>query len=504
QRGYEEAYARAAQLKTGYEEQYRAYLDQQAGILARTLVQDMPCPVCGSKEHPSPGVLTGQAPTKEALDDLREQAGSAEAKAVKASEQAAIVKAKEEAKWEALALRIGELFSGDATAMSGVEAREGSQIASLLSQTKEEVLAQRQRLSQELSRVQRQVKRKEALEAQLPLMETKQKQEEGALREVTAQGLMYRTEIKGLRENLDKVASSLAYSSKAEAQTALSRLEAKLEELDEEREQAEQQRQRIGAEVSGLNGKIQTLSAQVNDGEQLDQEALREQLLAGKTAKAKQTAALAAVAMRLDQNQRALTGIQTQSKVLAQTEEQYAQVRALAGTASGNISGKEKIMLETYIQMTYFDRIIARANTRFMVMSGGQYELKRKTTAENNRSQSGLELDVLDHYNGTERSVKTLSGGEAFKASLSLALGLSDEIQHSAGGIKLDTMFVDEGFGSLDEESLAQAIDTLAGLAEGNRLIGIISHVRELKEKIDKQIIVTKEKSGGSHGELRV
>lgn len=131
-------------------------------------------------------------------------------------------------------------------------------------------------------------------------------------------------------------------------------------------------------------------------------------------------------------------------------------------------------------------------------MSSGQYELKRRRTAENNRSQSGLELDVIDHYNGSERSVKTLSGGESFKASLSLALGLSDEIQSSAGGIKLDTMFVDEGFGSLDEESLHQAINTLAGLTEGNRLVGIISHVSELKDKIDKQIVVTKQKSGGS------
>jgi exonuclease SbcC len=133
-----------------------------------------------------------------------------------------------------------------------------------------------------------------------------------------------------------------------------------------------------------------------------------------------------------------------------------------------------------------------------MVMSGGQYELKRRKEAGNNRSQSGLELDVIDHYNGTERSVKTLSGGESFKASLSLALGLSDEIQSSAGGIRLDTMFVDEGFGSLDDESLAQAIKALSSLAEGNRLVGIISHVNELKDKIDKQIVVKKEKTGGS------
>ena len=154
-------------------------------------------------------------------------------------------------------------------------------------------------------------------------------------------------------------------------------------------------------------------------------------------------------------------------------------------------------MLETYIQTTYFDRIVARANVRLMKMTGGQYELKRRKAPENMRSQSGLELDVVDHYNGTERSVKTLSGGESFKASLALALGLSDEVQMSTG-IQLDTLFVDEGFGSLDPESLNQAYNTLAGLTEGNRLVGIISHVAELKERIDRQILVTKEKTGGS------
>ena len=161
-------------------------------------------------------------------------------------------------------------------------------------------------------------------------------------------------------------------------------------------------------------------------------------------------------------------------------------------------------MLETYVQTTYFDRIIRRANSRLVTMSGGQYELIRRRDTDNRRSQTGLELDVIDHYNGSSRPVNTLSGGESFKASLALALGLSDEIQSSAGGVRLDSMFIDEGFGSLDEKSLDQAMKSLEKLSDGNRLVGIISHVAELKERIDKQIIVTKQKTGGSTAKIVV
>lgn len=157
--------------------------------------------------------------------------------------------------------------------------------------------------------------------------------------------------------------------------------------------------------------------------------------------------------------------------------------------------GERKIELETYIQMAYLDRIVRRANLRLMTMSSGQYELKRQEDGDNKKEKAGLELNVIDHYNGTERSVKTLSGGESFQASLSLALGLSDEIQSYAGGIRLDSMFVDEGFGALDEEALNQAVKALGSLTEGKRMVGIISHVSELKERIDRKIIVTKNKT---------
>ena len=194
----------------------------------------------------------------------------------------------------------------------------------------------------------------------------------------------------------------------------------------------------------------------------------------------------------LSQNQEILRKVRSRREDIASVEKKYVWLRSLADTAGGSLNGKRKIELETYIQMTYFDRIIRRANIRLLTMSSGQYELKRQQEGDNRREKAGLELAVIDHYNATQRSVKTLSGGESFQASLSLALGLADEIQSYAGGIQMDCMFVDEGFGSLDEEALAQAMKALQQLTEGNRLVGIISHVAELKERIDRKIVVRK------------
>ena len=200
------------------------------------------------------------------------------------------------------------------------------------------------------------------------------------------------------------------------------------------------------------------------------------------------------VVSRIHSNKTCLNSVEKAAQDSKELEEHYRWMNSLSNTANGGISDKERISFETYVQMSYFERILHRANIRLQKMTNGQYDLIRRVDELGKRSQVGLDIDVLDHYNGTTRPVNTLSGGEQFKASLSLALGLSDEIQSSAGGVRLDTMFVDEGFGSLDSESLSLAISTLQDLTEGNRLVGIISHVEELKNRIDKQIVVEKQK----------
>lgn len=346
------------------------------------------------------------------------------------------------------------------------------------------------------------LKRQKSLESLIPQTEEKIRLQTEVSRRLSDEKLLLMASQTALFEQEEKLRATLKHPSKEEALEAISNLKEHLRALLVALEEAEKDYLNQDSKVKAQEGEINALKSQMIAIKPLDRVALLEQnerFLIEKEALSQKVTGLVS---RLDRNKDILEAIGKQASSLIEAENKFAWVRALSNTANGAVSGKEKIMLETYVQMTYFDRIIARANVRFMIMSNGQYELKRKKEADNNRSQSGLELDVIDHYNGSERSIKTLSGGESFKASLSLALGLSDEIQASAGGIKLDAMFVDEGFGSLDEESLRQAINTLAGLSETNKLIGIISHVGELKEKIDKQVVVRKTKAGGSFVEI--
>lgn len=223
--------------------------------------------------------------------------------------------------------------------------------------------------------------------------------------------------------------------------------------------------------------------------------------LEGILAGARQTALAAEVRSRdlysrLQRNRDIETSLLKRRRGMEESEVRYQSLKALSDTANGELKGKQRLAFERYIQAAWFNRVLVLANERFSYMTNRRYELVRREESTDLRGQAGLELDVMDHYTGKARSVKSLSGGESFKASLSLALGLSDMIQHHTGGVQLDTMFVDEGFGTLDAESLEQAIDILGRLTGGDRFVGIISHVAELRERIDRKIIVTRGVSG--------
>lgn len=308
---------------------------------------------------------------------------------------------------------------------------------------------------------------------------------------------------KELQVQIRQLESQLPFADKAAVSEKMREISAEADQITAAQQSAQDALDAAVKQVESLQGQLTQLNSQLEALPLYDTEALETEQAELQQKKAAFTARGKVLAARQSANELIRQNFTVQSETLVGAERRYQWLRALSDTANGSLSGKEKIMLETYIQTTYFDRILSRANLRLMVMSDGQYELKRRTTAADVRSQSGLDLDVIDHYNGSERSAETLSGGEAFLASLSLALGLSDEVQASAGGIRMDTLFVDEGFGSLSDNALEQAMQALAGLSDGNRLVGIISHVAELKDRIDRQIIVRKDRTGGSRVEIQ-
>ncbi len=477
-----------------YEEKNRAFLDEQAGILAEALQEGIPCPVCGAREHPCLAKKSESAPTEAQLKKAKEAAKKAREGAQEKSRLCNTTKGKLATKAEELERQVKELWP-DLT-LQEAETR--------LSEEQRSVVGQIDRLKKEIANEKKRIARRNELAKTLPERESKQN--------TTKNDISHRdTELKSKRsawseqkKQAETERKTLHFGSKAEAEKEVQSLQKQIDEMKKAHDKAQGNLQKSKENIAGYESSMKDLQNQLSSDCKLDKREEQKKKAEIKAKRSEGDARLKTIHTRIETNRQALQHIRAQADNLSDLEKRYAWMKALSNTANGNISGKEKIMLETYIQMTYFDRMIERANTRFMTMSGGQYELKRRKEAGNHKSQSGLDLDVIDHYNGTERSVKTLSGGESFKASLSLALGLSDEIQASAGGVKLDTMFVDEGFGSLDEESLDQAMRALSGLADGSRLVGIISHVGELKNRMDKQIVVTKEKSGGSKASILI
>ncbi len=304
-----------------------------------------------------------------------------------------------------------------------------------------------------------------------------------------------------LRQNIDTLQKKLRFADRKQAEAEIQNLKTKNKEILEAVRQAQENLQAAEKAVTELEAQHKALKAEIAGSPVYDRKE-DEVKLDETEKKLKENEKLAAVITgRLKVNEDARGRLLDHSRQVLEAEQNLREIQELSNTASGGSGLRSKVELETYVQMSLFDRIVRRANKRFGVMSSNQYDLQRSNAmSADGRSQTGLDLEVIDHFNGTTRSVKSLSGGESFMASLSLAIGLSDEIQSHAGGIRLDTMFVDEGFGSLDQDTLDQAMNAMKDLTEGGeRLVGIISHVNELKSRIGKQIIVTKTRESGSH-----
>ncbi len=491
---YNQKAAHAQLLKNDFDAKNKIYLDAQAGILADTLVAGMPCPVCGSVEHPDIAIKPEDAPTKEELDALQKNADDAVKKANSARELAStsqgVYNGKKDSALTLMKDLLGDIKSDECLAIIAEKVKK-------INLTIKELEGQ---ISEEESKL----LRKSQLEKLIPeknLQLEKSQNDTNALREKQSTLLAL---CSSLESRIKELGAKLTFSSKQDALGTISSYKNSISRLLADFEKAAEDLRKCDEAIITAKSAISELTKRLDGAMDIDIQSENEQkaMLEAKLSDIEKSEKL--VHSRISANSTALESINIKAQSLITAEKKYAWVKALSNTANGNISGKDKVMLEAYIQMNYFDRIIIRANQRLMIMTDGQYELTRRKEALTKQGQSGLDLDVIDHYNGSTRSVKSLSGGESFKASLALALGLSDEIQHSAGGIKLDTMFVDEGFGSLDEESLSQAMKALTSLASNNRLVGIISHVGELKQKIDKQIIITKDKSDGSNARIVV
>ncbi len=488
QEEYKKISKKAEEEKENYEAKNKAFLDEQAGIIAERLEEGKPCPVCGSLSHPSPAKKSEGAPSETELKEAKSKADSDQDKAAEKSRKCAIITSELRTKKQEIEKQIKSVDIDISFENAGdFIKRECKSLTEEISD-----------LNEKIEKEAKNIDRKKILEESIPKEESELEKFKNDIEGKKEEKTKYETELKTKKEQRDGEKSKLIFDGKKNAEARFEELKKTIKENKESLEKAENDYNESDKKKIELRAKIEELEKQLSticDLNKEEENQKKEKLSRIKSEYDKQSKNLNS---RIASNELSLKKIKSKSGDLDDYEKRYQWVLPLSNTANGKVAGKEKVMLETYIQMTYFDRIISRANTRFMVMSGGQYELKRRKEAEDKKAQSGLDLDIIDHYNGTERSVKTLSGGESFKASLSLALGLSDEIQSTSGGIKLDTMFVDEGFGNLDDDSIDQAMNALSGLAEGNRLVGIISHVSELKNRIDKQIVVTKEKSGGS------
>lgn len=476
----------------------KTFLNQQAGILAGNLRDGEPCIVCGSTVHPNPFKLMDKQITEKMVEDAKNKVNELKAIATNYSNKSGMQKGIVDTLYESIVenfRNLKEIFK------EVLEERAINTVSDIKAWSDKKLVKVEEAISKnngyyEIAKNNVQVK--EQIEKQIP--ETEEQINNNNNKKDILNSDISNLKIKN-RENailLEQFREKLEFQSRKDAESNLNQLKINLSELENKATQALNSYDKCKKSIDDANATIKTIEEQLKDSKNYDLEQLISESNKLQEEKKAVNNQRNDVSIRIEINTGALENIKANLNKLVTTEEKYKWVNALAQTANGNINGKSKIALETYVQISYFERIINRANLRFMKMTNGQYELKRSTESDDQRSKTGLELNVIDHYNGTERDVRTLSGGESFKASLSLALGLSDEIHCAAGGIKIDTLFVDEGFGTLDEDSLNSAIEALNTLTEGDRLVGIISHVQELKTRIDRKIIVSKNKVKGS------
>ncbi len=530
-------------LKQRYQSLEAAWINGQAYILAAHLHDGEACPVCGSKEHPKKAKGQGNVPTKEKLDMAKEQFNQVEniyreIEASYRSYQLQLVEQENEVR------EIGFDVAYVKEAYDKI-VLEGKQVKSEIDSLNEEkdklsqLKQQHEELEQELSRLEAEYetvtteyqKKNTTYEKNKAIYQEQLKQIPEELRQLSVlEEKIDRTEkqLKAMEEAWEQAQQQLQAAKEEAAKTNANLENAKLQlnESREKKEKAEQQFIRI-MNQAGFQEEEDYRKAKMTDAAQkqlkeeidqyyqniatLEQQVKELQLVL----EGKQKVDINEMRTKLEQlkseyeqlkenvrqSQQYLKHIHDLKEKISESDKQVALLekkKNMIADLYDVIRGQndQKISFERYLQIEFLETILKSANARLSRLSNGQYVLKRSERQEARGKQSGLSLDVYDAYTGQTRDVKTLSGGEKFNASLSLALGMSDVIQSYQGGVQIDTMFIDEGFGSLDEESLTKAVDTLIDLQKTGRMIGIISHVQELKNAIPAILEVYKMKEG--------
>lgn len=495
-KNWEQTSLSASESAKHYEHMYEAFLKEQAGILAENLSAGCPCPVCGSTVHPDPAKLSDHAVTELEVEQAKKTRAAAEEKRDLA--YAAFEAEKTEKQKLAQAVEKEEADFVLAQTIAKQQRKEAEQnyvslqkiaeqireklVYPSLAEAKKQYAAMQKALEaaeQEIARKRQKVS--ELAEAMNTLKGQKLAEEEN---QKTAKKLAAKTE-KEYAKLLEKsgFVSEETYHLAILPERSRSKLEREEKEYESQclRQQSEQKL--LEKQVSG---KTYTDTTELNEQLKAEKQALKE---------AEKTYMELHTAYENDRSVLQNCAVYLEKGKKLESEDQV--IKSLSKTANGRLSGSAKIDFETYIQRQYFKQIIHEANKRLLTMSNHQFILKLKEEANTGRkTNEGLDLSVYSLVTDSERDVKTLSGGESFLAALAMALGLSDIVERSAGAIHPDMMFIDEGFGSLDAQSRQQAIEVLGELAGDSRMVGIISHVTELKEQIDRKLVVSRTDKG--------
>ena len=490
------------QKKEVYDTQLENYVAGQAGLLAENLTEGKACPVCGNTTHPHLATKMENVPTEEILKATKKASDQAESEMREVSQEAdkdnTVIKEKEKQLMKTLGeLGFGEFANEDVTQLTGMQEVVENEEKSLQTELFENNTAVR--------KAENDTCRKEEIETtELPGLKKECENLRSLIGELKTSIEVKKEQKDSCEKRMKELKQEIKFPGETEAKAEIKRLEDEIKKAQDRLDDATKQESECNERITELKTKINEANEILKDAQDVDTQKERERQTAFAMRKKDLKKYYDECHARLENNRGALKNIEKTAEKMQRAADELVILKDLSNTANGSINQTDKIELEVFSQMFYLDNVIISANRRLLKMSNGRFELVRRKVAARKQGKTGLDFDVIDHYEGgAQTSVASLSGGESFQASLAFQIGLADAIQAYAGGIQIDTLFVDEGFGTQSEEALNQVIGELIKLNDGNKLVGIISHVPELKNRIDKQI-VTKSEGGANSVEVVV